>query len=189
MKTIVVGITGASGSIYGLRLIKELAARTLAVHVVASTAGQQVVAHETGRELTDWLANLPGVLREDNDNLFAPIASGSFGAEAMVVAPCSMATLGAIASGAGRGLLGRAADVMMKEGRPLVLLPRETPLSALHLENMAKLARLGVTILPAMPGFYHHPQTLDDLVNFIVGRVLDTLHIEHNLYTKWGTKE
>ncbi len=189
MDNLIVGITGASGSVYGLRLVEELAHGGRTVSVVATDTGRKVTAHETGRTVEEWLTPLPGVRVEAVDNFFAPIASGSYGAQGMVVAPCSMATLGAVAGGAGRNLLDRAADVMVKERRPLILMVRETPLSAIHLENMLKLARLGVTILPAMPGFYHRPETLADAVDFMVGKALDALAIEHNLYRKWGKEQ
>ena len=120
------------------------------------------------------------------DDFFAPVASGSSAPDAMVVCPCSMGSLGRIAAGLSSSLLERVADVMLKEGRPLLLVPRETPLSAIHLENMLKLARLGVRIVPPMPAFYHHPQSLDDLVDFVVGKVLDQLGVEHRLFKRWG---
>src|SRR6185369_5457820 len=120
------------------------------------------------------------------DDFYAPIASGSSAADAMVVVPCSMGTLSRISCGNSGNLLERSADVMLKEGRPLVLVPRETPLNAIHLEHMLKLARLGVRIVPAMPAFYQRPQSLDDLVNFVVGKVLDSLGVEQSLFRRWG---
>ena len=123
------------------------------------------------------------------DEWFAPIASGSNPPDAMVVCPCTMGTLAAIAAGLADNLIGRAADVVIKEGRKLILVPRETPFSAIHLENMLKLARLGVVILPANPGFYHHPQTVQDIVDFVVARILDQLAVPHQLLARWGETE
>lgn len=190
MKRIVLGITGASGSIYAVRLTEELVKRGVFVHVVCTANGLRVLRHETGLDAAVWAAGLReeshNVALEDADNLFSPVASGSFPLDAVVVAPCSMGTLGKIACGAGDNLVCRAADVALKEGRRLLLMPRETPLSAIHLENMLKLSRLGAGILPPEPGFYNHPQTLDDAVNFVVGKALDWLCVEHQLYKKWG---
>ena len=141
------------------------------------------------RDLRDhFKAEAESLTYYDEANFFSPLASGSAAPEAMIVAPCSMGTLARIAAGLSGNLLERAADVMLKEGKPLLLLPRETPLSAIHLENMLKLARLGVRIIPAMPGFYGHPQTLDDIVNFVVGKLLDQLGIEGNLFKRWRGK-
>lgn len=123
------------------------------------------------------------------DDLFAPIASGSSAPDAMLVVPCSMGTLSRVSCGNAGNLLERAADVMLKEGRTLVLVPRETPLNAIHLEHMLKLSRLGVRILPAMPGFYHQPQSMEDLVDFVVGKVLDSVQVEHSLFRRWGGEE
>lgn len=196
--TVIVGITGASGSVYGLRLCDELLKAGKRIVVVASSTGLGVVREETNLDLSGVesvsaarLRELFGVSPEQltfhsADNLFAPPASGSSAPDAMVVAPCSMGTLARIAAGFSGTLLERCADVMVKEGRPLVIVPRETPLSAIHLENMLKLARLGVRVVPAMPAFYHHPKTLDDLVDFVVGKVLDTLGVHHELFTRWG---
>ncbi|RNC72232.1 MAG: UbiX family flavin prenyltransferase [Desulfuromonadales bacterium] len=197
--TILVGITGASGSVYGLRLCEELLKAGQRVLVTASNAGIGVVREETGLDLSGGEGEVTARLRElfeadpdrlafhGADNLFAPPASGSAAPHAMVVAPCSMGTLARISAGLSGTLLERCADVMLKEGRPLVIVPRETPLSAIHLENMLKLARLGVRVVPAMPAFYHRPRSLDDLVDFVVGKVLDTLGVPHELFTRWGT--
>jgi len=198
--TVLVGITGASGSVYGLRLCEELLRRGKRVVVTASGAGIGVVRDETNLDLAGDEGVVASRLRElfgaspqqlsfhGADNLFAPPASGSAAPDAMVVAPCSMGTLARIAAGLSSTLLERCADVMLKEGRPLVIVPRETPLSAIHLENMLKLARLGVRVVPAMPAFYHRPTTMDDLVDFVVGKVLDTLGVPHELFTRWGEK-
>ena len=190
-------ITGASGAIYGLRLGEELLRAGARVSLLISAAGFAVLKEECG---LDWGSadsvrdELCAYFRCDGANLtfyaeddfFAPIASGSSAPDAMIVAPCSMGTLSRISSGNSGNLLERTADVMLKEGRPLVLLPRETPLNAIHLEHMLALARLGVRIVPAMPAFYQHPETLDDLVNFVVGKVLDSIGVEHTLFRRWG---
>lgn len=194
---IVVAITGASGSIYGLRLIQELLGAGYALSVLISRAGFAVLKEELD---LDWTGEAdlvsvrlrrhfnvePEQLRYYGDSDFhSPIASGSSAPDAMVFSPCSMGTLARIAAGVSGNLLERAADVMIKEGRPLVMVPRETPLSVIHLENMLTLARLGVRIIPAMPGFYGHPQTVDDLVNFVVGKVLNSLGIENTISVRW----
>jgi 4-hydroxy-3-polyprenylbenzoate decarboxylase len=195
---IAVAITGASGAIYGIRLVEELLLSGNRVSLLISKSGQLVLKEELG---IDWPADEESMNRSvrahfkataetltyyAEDNFFSPLASGSAAAEAMVVAPCSMGTLARIAAGLSANLLERTADVMLKEGRPLLLLPRETPFSAIHLENMLKLARLGVRIIPAMPGFYSHPQTIEDIVDFVVGKMLDQLGVEHTLFTRWG---
>ncbi|MEK6712493.1 MAG: UbiX family flavin prenyltransferase [Nitrospinota bacterium] len=182
---LVVGITGASGSIYGVRLMEVLHAAwpEVETHLVVSKAGLRVLQHETGLGLKD-LAPLAAVVHPEGD-IGARPASGSARFDAMAVIPCSVKTLGHIATGTGDTLIGRAADVMLKEGRRLVLVPREMPLSAIHLENMLKLARLGVMLLPASPGFYFGPKTLDDLVNHVVGKTLDALGLEQRLFERW----
>lgn len=187
MSRYIVGITGASGSIYAVRLVEELLKYGHEVHLVVSPNGQKVMQYETDQTIgQDFAAASPGVLKiHAHDDLFAPISSGSFHTDGMVVLPCSMTTLGEIAAGSSRNLLGRAADVCIKERRKLVLVPREMPLSTIHLKNMLSLSEMGVMIIPASPGFYHRPQTIEDIVNFIVSRVLDSLGIENSLYPKW----
>jgi len=194
----IVAISGASGSAYGVAIIKGLAGAGHTVIVTASREGLAILKEEAGH---DWHAKDEGEAAHKiekgldlkfgavsffgEDNLHAPISSGSFGAAGMFVAPCSMKTLAGIANGYANNLIERAADVTMKERRPLLLVPRETPLSAIHLENMLKLSRLGVHMLPAMPGFYNHPKTIEDLVNAIAGRALDLMGIDNNMYGRW----
>lgn len=185
---ILVGITGASGAAYALELLRRLAdlrAQGMGheVHAVVSDYGAKVLEHECGAALSD----LDGLcdVRHDINDMGAAIASGSFRMEVMAVVPCSMRSLAAIAQGLAGNLLCRAADVMLKEGRPLVLAVRETPLSAVHLENMLKLARMGVRIVPCCPGFYHKPETLGDLVGMMAGRILDSMGVEHNSIPRW----
>lgn len=192
----VVGITGASGSIYGIRLIEELLASGLEVHLVVTDAGWRVLKEELGwnaaRRQDALAAKFGAALAEGrlryypNADIGASIASGSYKAEGMVIAPCSMGTLASIAHGISDDLLTRAADVAMKEGRRLILVPRETPLHAIHLENMLALSRLGVRMVPAMPAFYYGPQTMEDMIDFLVGKLLDTMGIGHQLYRRWG---
>ncbi len=197
MNKIVVGITGASGSIYGLRLIAELLAADHQVSVLLTNAGRQVTAFETGLDLADDAPECQAQLQKyvDStsrlqyyaiDDFFAPVASGSSAPDAVVICPCSMGTAGRIAAGLSDNLLERAADVALKERRQLVLVPRETPFNQIQLENLLRLAQAGATILPAMPGFYHQPQTLEDLVSFVVGKILDTLGVPHQLFKPWG---
>ncbi len=180
---IVVAITGASGAVYGKRLLEVLQQAGHETHVVVSAHGWEVLEHECaiGRKEIEKLAT---VLHEA-EHVGASIASGSFLTEAMVIAPCSMRTLGSIAAGIADNLVLRAADVMLKEGRKLVIVPRETPLSAIHLENMLRLARLGVRVLPACPGFYHKPETLNEVIDMMVGKICDSLGIEHQLFPRW----
>lgn len=190
----VVGITGASGSVYGIRLTEELLNNGFNVHLVVSNAGWRVLKEEMDfdaskreQELEIRFGSRAGrLIYHPIADIGASIASGSFRAEGMIVIPCSMGTLSSIAHGSSDNLMTRAADVMLKEGRPLVLVPRETPLHAIHLENMLKLSRLGVKMLPAMPAFYHRPRTLEEIVDFLVGKVLDSVGIEHNLFKRWG---
>lgn len=197
----VVAITGASGSVYGLRVVEELLKGGDTVSVLISAAGFAVLREECGlswggtaAEVQEQLRGRLGYAGEGLryyacDDLFAPIASGSSAPDAMLVVPCSMGTLSRISCGNAGNLLERAADVMLKEGRPLVLVPRETPFNAIHLEHMLKLSRLGVRMVPAMPGFYHKPQSIEDLVDFVVGKVLDSVQVEHSLFKRWGVDQ
>lgn len=189
MIKIVVGITGASGSIYAIRLIEELLKKDIYIHIICTDTGKKVMKYETGIDLPKWVEELSkqySHLRlEDINNLFAGVASGSYKIDAAVILPCSMGTLAEISNGLAKNLLCRVADVALKENRRLVIVPRETPFNAIHLENMLKLSRLGVTILPAMPGFYHMPETMENLIDFVVGKVLDSLSIENTLFKKW----
>lgn len=186
----VVGITGASGSIYGVRVIGELLRTGNEVHVVITQNGGKVLSYEMERSLEEIIGELGScggkMIVQDIEDLFAPIASGSFRVDGMVIVPCSMSTLGEIANGVSKNLLGRAADVCIKEKRNLIIVPRETPLSSIHIKNMLTLSELGITIMPAMPGFYQIPKTMDEVINFVVGRVLSGLGIDNNLYLKWG---
>ncbi len=194
---VTLAMTGASGAQYGLRLLDCLIQAGCEVHFMISGAARIVVETETDlslpedRELEDFLtANFDadeGQLQVyTKEDWFAPAASGSAAPSAMVICPASGGCLSAIASGASNNLIERAADVAIKEKRQLIVVPRETPLSPIHLENQLKLANLGVTVLPAMPGFYQNPQTVEDLVDFIVARILDQLGIDQTLLPKWG---
>ena len=194
---IVVGISGASGTIYAMNLLRVLVRQPLEIHLILTADGRKVASHEIGQEgrMAYILEKHFGAVRHpearlvehDPENYFAAPASGSFRHDGMVVLPCSMKTLAAVASGHAGNLLTRAADICLKERRPLVLVPRESPLSRIHLENMLRVTRAGGIILPPAPGFYHRPQTIDDLVNFVVARVMDQLGIGHDLLTEWGT--
>lgn len=179
---IVVGITGASGSIYGITLIKALAGMEIEVHGIITDMGEKVMGYECNvkkEELNQYVTWHP------INDLFAPVSSGSFKTDAMVIVPCSMNTLGLLASGSGSNLLCRAAGVTMKESRKLVIVPREMPYSIIYLENMLRLARAGAVILPASPGFYHKPQSVEHLVNHVVGKILDAMSIDNELFPRW----
>ena len=183
-RRIVVGVSGASGAIYAYRLLKVLVNSGIEVHFVASRAGLEVLEYECGislEQLTKLVYKVYDVNRIDS-----AIASGSFPCESMVIVPCSMRTLGSLAGGIADNLLTRAADVTLKEGRKLVLVTRETPVHAIHLENMLKLSHAGARILPACPGFYHKPQTIEQLVDMLVGKICDTLNVENNLFERWS---
>lgn len=181
---IVVGITGASGAVYGVRTLEVLRDLGHETHLVVSPSGLDVVRHETGLGVRE-LKGLATHWHEPGD-LHAPIASGSFRCSGMMVVPCSMKTLGTIASGVADNLLARAADVALKEFRPLVLVVRETPYSTIHLGNMLRVSRAGGRIVPASPGFYHSPSTVAELVDFVVGKALDAMGIDNRLYERWG---
>jgi 4-hydroxy-3-polyprenylbenzoate decarboxylase len=182
---LVVAVTGASGMLYAQELFAYLATcPELEVHAVASEAGEQVLRLELGLELAELVG--PKTLVHDWKNFAAPLASGSFQCRGMVVIPCTMGSLGAIAQGLSRNLVHRAAEVTLKEGRPLILVVRETPLSLVHLKNMLAAAEAGATIFPAMPGFYHRPRSLAEMARNFVGRILDRLGLEHELSQRWG---
>ena len=183
---IIVGITGATGSVIGVRLLEVMREAGVETHLILSKWGARTTIHETGRTLEDVNA-LASHSYNPNDQ-GAAVSSGSFLTDGMVIAPCSMRTLAAIATGQGDHLVHRAADVVLKERRKLVLVVRESPLSEIHLENMLKLARMGVTILPPMPGFYNHPKSIDEMVDHIVMRILDQFGIHIELAARWDGK-
>jgi flavin prenyltransferase len=193
----IVTVTGASGSVYGMRTVEQLVLAGHDVTVVFTAAGREVTAFELGFDVPAENAaaalaaflELPTVERlrvVAPDDMFDAIASGSHRTDAMIVVPCSMGFVAAVANGLSNDLPQRAADVMLKERRPLVLVPRETPLSLIHLRNLTAAAEAGAVIVPAMPAFYAKPETVDDLVNFVVGKVLDLLDVDHELFNRWG---
>ena len=200
MSVYAIGITGGSGAPYALRLMEALVAEGHELHVVISPSAEKVFRLETGVNLGSSLREKEAAFSRvvetddkegsvrvfDHQNRAAPVSSGSFPCAGMVVVPCSMGSLGRIAAGVSSNLIERAADVALKERRPLVLVPRETPLSDIHLENMLRLRRAGADIVAAMPAFYHRPKTIADMVDMIVARVLDRLEIENSLFHRWG---
>jgi 4-hydroxy-3-polyprenylbenzoate decarboxylase len=182
----VIGITGASGVQYGIRLLEVLNGN-VETHLIVSQQGRQLIEYETD-------ANVNDVLREAtfhyaDDDFMAPVASGSFRFDAMVVVPCSMKTLSGVANGFADTLIGRAAEVTLKEGRKLVLVPREMPLSLVDLQNMVKARQAGAVVMPACPGFYNKPKTIDDLLNNVASRILDQVGIDNDLVRRWGQPE
>ncbi len=197
-KKISLAITGASGAYYGIRLLECLLKADVQVYLMLSSPAKIVIATETEyklptqkNELVDYFSerfktNPNNLQIFSRDQWMAPVASGSNAPNAMVVCPCSTGTLSAISCGTSRTLIERAADVMLKEQRQLILVPREAPYSVIHLENMLKLAKLGVTVLPASPAFYHKPEKVSDLIDFIVARILDHLGVEQHLAPRWG---
>ncbi|MFB3042491.1 MAG: UbiX family flavin prenyltransferase [Candidatus Poribacteria bacterium] len=194
MKRLIVGITGASGVIYGVRLLEVLTQLdAYEIHLTISDSGSRALWEELQIRVDLDNFNLESLLSDSSDrvvyhhqsDIAASIASGSFRTEGMIIAPCSMGTVGSIAAGISRNLIHRAADVCIKERRKLVILPRETPLSSIHLENMLKLSQLGVVVLPAMPGYYHFPKTVDDQINFVITKLLDQFEIDTGLIQRW----
>lgn len=199
--TVTLAFTGASGMVYGLRLLECLLKADVRVWLIYSQVAQ-IVAHQEldlklpaqPREARRYFLDRHGVADDrlevfGRDDWYAPVASGSNAADAMVICPCSMGTLAAVSAGLADNLIERAADVSMKEGRPLIIVPRETPFSVLHLENMLRLAKAGAVILPANPGFYHRPDSVGGLVDFVVARILDQLRVPHALVPRWGDRE
>jgi len=197
MKSFIVSISGASGSIYGVRLIEALIKSVESIYLCISEQSFPIINLETG---ADWAGETTRKIEEkiqdyyssdkisffSEHDLAAPIASGSFITDGMFIVPCSMKTLSAVANGYADNLTVRAADVALKERRKLIISPREMPFSAIHLENMLKLSRLGVTIAPPVPAYYQQPKDLNDIVNFVVGKLLDSAGIEHDLFNRWG---
>ncbi len=195
MPRYIVAITGASGVVYALRLLEELLKNNdNEIHLISSDAARLVMEHEMSWDSQESLEaalqshQIPTerIHFHKNSDIAAAPASGSFICDSMIVIPCTMASISSIALGSSRSLLERAADVMLKEKRPLLLVPRETPLNSIHLRNMLTLSEMGVAIIPAMPAFYHQPQNIDDLVSFVVGKVLDFMQIPHDLFRRYG---
>ncbi len=200
-RRILIAVTGASGSIYAERLIQESVKRFPRVYVVATSAARQVADYELPASREDGRISLRKVLSGEidpelrdiirvfkNDDMFAPVASGSSAPTEMVVVPCSMGSLARIAQGLSSNLVERSADVVLKQRRRLIIVPRETPFNTIHLRNMLALSEAGVDIVPAMPAFYQHPKSVDDMVDFVVGRVLELLDVDHGLYRPWNPR-
>ena len=199
MRKYVFAVTGATGSVLGIRVLQEIV-KVSEVHLLISSQSFHIIRQETG---IDWYADteeeVQGKVRESlsSENIFyyhemnlsAPVSSGSFRTDGMFIVPCSMKTLSGVANGYTENLIQRTADVTIKEGRLLVISPREMPFSAIHLENMLKLARLGVRIAPPVMGFYHKPRTIEDMVDFAAGKILDVMGIEHDIFRRWGKEE
>lgn len=200
-QTIALAFTGASGMPYGIRLLEVLLAQEQHVYLLYSQVAQIVAQQEMKLSLPSRAKETEAIFNQKfnvsdgqlrvfgREEWFAPVASGSNPADAMVICPCTMGTLAAIAAGMSQNLIERTADVMLKENRQLILVPRETPLSAIHLENMLRLVRGGAVILPPNPGFYHHPQNVQDMVDFVVARILDHLGVKHTLMPRWGEEQ
>lgn len=182
---LIIAITGASGIIYAKKLLETTKKYEIETHLIITKNAKTVARHEIGEPRQ--LENLASYNYEPND-LSSPLASGSFETDAMIIVPSSMKTISAIAHGFSSNLVTRAADVHLKERRKLIIVPRETPLNTIHLENMTKLSQMGVVILPAMPAFYHKPKNVEEVTNFIVGKILDQLGLDNKLYNRWGIK-
>lgn len=180
---VVVGISGASGVIYGIRLLEELKKADIETHLIISSVAEDIIIHETDLKIED-VEEIADFVHDEHD-LNAIVNSGSFKFDTAIIIPCSMKTLSAISNGYGDRVITRVADVALKERRQLIIVPRETPLRTVHLENMTKISKEGAIILPAMPGFYHNPETIDDQINFIIGKIFDLMDIDNNLFTKW----
>jgi len=199
VKRYILAISGASGSVFGVRVLEAIL-RKSEVHLVISSQSFSIIRHETG---IDWSGKTDAEVQKkirtyfrsrrihyyNETDLAAPLSSGSFITDGMLVVPCSMKTLSGIAHGYANNLTERAADVTIKEGRPLLLAPREMPFSAIHLENMLRLARIGVKIAPPVPAFYQKPKKLDDIVDFVAGKILDSFGMGHDLFKRWGAQE
>ncbi|MGI0080377.1 MAG: UbiX family flavin prenyltransferase [Nitrososphaerales archaeon] len=183
VRRVVIGITGGSGVIYGIRLLEILKKNRIETYLIVSPSASITIKAETDYK-QEYLEKLTTKSFRFND-ISAPTSSGSFLFDAMVVIPCSMHTLGAIASGTADNLITRSAEVALKERRTLILVPRETPMTLIHLENMVRVAKAGAVVVPAMPAFYHRPKSVDDIVNHLVGKILDLLGIEHDLFKRW----
>jgi 4-hydroxy-3-polyprenylbenzoate decarboxylase len=184
MQRIVLAVTGASGVIYGIRTLEELSRAGCIIHLIVSESARTILSHETDRSVDDLAALADQCIEEDD--IAAAVASGSSRYDAAVIVPCSLKTLAGIAHGYASNVIIRMAMVSLKEGRPLVVVPRETPLDLVSLKNMVRVRQAGAIVLPAMPGFYHLPGQMDDLIDHVVGKILDQLGIEHELFKRWG---
>jgi len=184
MKKFFLGITGASGAVYGLRFLDELSKLDAEIHVCITPDGHENIRIETGKEFNqeDYGNN---VIFHDSRNFAAPVSSGSFMVDHYIIAPASMGCVGRIASGVSSNLVERCADVALKERRDLIILFREAPLNLIHLENLTKLAQAGTVIMPAAPAFYHKPESIDDLISFMIGKIFDILKTDHRLFKRW----
>ncbi|MDN5343491.1 UbiX family flavin prenyltransferase [Oceanotoga sp. DSM 15011] len=189
MKKIIIGITGASGSIYAHRIIEELLKLQNEVHIITTQTAEEVIKYELETDIHHLIQKYEEIGKINfwnNKNLFAPIASGSFDIDAMIIVPCSMGTLAKVSNGISDNLLCRCADVCLKEKRKITLVPRESPLSSIHIENMLKLSKVGVNIVPPMPSFYDKPQKIEDIINNSIGRIIKSIGIKNDIFKKWN---